>query len=64
MIFYWLWERYARYMGIKLGEVRAIGAVSKARVGFYDQSIKNMPIIDLARASGDLVPGGQCLLEG
>ena len=35
--------------GITLGEVRAIGAVSQARVGYYNQAEQKYQFIDLAR---------------
>ncbi len=32
---------------VRLGEVRALGAVSKARFGFYDQSVRKYHFIEL-----------------
>jgi uncharacterized protein len=39
----------AREHGITLGEVQAIGAVSQARVGFYNQAERKYYFLDLAR---------------
>jgi predicted DNA-binding protein with PD1-like motif len=42
-------EQVAREQGITLGEVRAIGAVSQARVGYYHQAERKYYFLDLAR---------------
>jgi predicted DNA-binding protein with PD1-like motif len=42
-------ESCAREHDITLGEVRAIGAVSQARVGFYNQTERKYYYLDLAR---------------
>ncbi len=42
-------EDCCRAKGIKLGEVRAIGAVTKARVGFYQQDLRKYMFFDLDR---------------
>ena len=42
-------EKVAREHGIILGEVQAIGAVSQARVGFYNQAERKYYFLDLAR---------------
>ena len=39
----------AREHGITLGEVQAIGAVSQARVGYYNQAERKYYFLDLAR---------------
>jgi uncharacterized protein len=39
-------ERRAGELGLKLGEVRALGAVSAARVGFYDQAARQYRYLD------------------
>jgi uncharacterized protein len=39
----------AREHGITLGEVQAIGAVSRARVGYYNQAERKYYYLDLAR---------------
>ena len=39
----------AREQGITLGEVQAIGAVSQARVGYYNQAERKYYFLDLAR---------------
>jgi hypothetical protein len=39
----------AREHGITLGEVQAIGAVSRARVGYYNQAERKYYFLDLAR---------------
>jgi uncharacterized protein len=39
----------AREQGITLGEVQAIGAVSQARVGYYNQEERQYYFLDLAR---------------
>lgn len=42
-------ENCAREHGITLGEVQAIGAVSQARVGYYNQAERTYYFLDLAR---------------
>jgi uncharacterized protein len=42
-------EKLAQEHGITLGEVSAIGAVSQARVGFYNQAERQYYYLDLAR---------------
>jgi predicted DNA-binding protein with PD1-like motif len=42
-------ENCAREHGITLGEVQAIGAVSQARVGYYNQAERQYYFLDLAR---------------
>jgi predicted DNA-binding protein with PD1-like motif len=42
-------EKCAREHDITLGEVRAIGAVSQARVGFYNQAERQYYYLDLTR---------------
>ena len=42
-------ENCAREHGITLGEVQAIGAVSQARVGYYNQTERQYYYLDLAR---------------
>jgi predicted DNA-binding protein with PD1-like motif len=42
-------ENCAREHGITLGEVSAIGAVSQARVGYYNQAERKYYFLDLAR---------------
>lgn len=42
-------ETCAREHGITLGEVRAIGAVSQARVGYYYQTERKYDFLDLTR---------------
>lgn len=42
-------EKVAREHGITLGEVQAIGAVSQARVGYYNQAERRYYFLDLAR---------------
>jgi len=42
-------EKVAREHGITLGEVRAIGAVSQARLGYYHQGERKYYFLDLAR---------------
>jgi uncharacterized protein len=39
----------SRARGITLGEVQAIGAVSRARLGYYNQAEQKYQFIDLAR---------------
>ena len=41
-------EKVAREHGITLGEVQAIGAVSQARVGYYEQVERKYYFLDLA----------------
>jgi len=42
-------EEQCRLHNITLGEVRAIGAVTKARVGYYQQDIQKYMFLDLDR---------------
>ncbi len=42
-------ERTAAERGITLGEVRALGAVTQARVGYYNQAERQYYFLDLAR---------------
>ncbi len=42
-------EQVAREQGITLGEVKAIGAVSQARVGYYNQAARQYAFLDLAQ---------------
>jgi uncharacterized protein len=42
-------ENCAREHGITLGKVEAIGAVSQARVGYYNQAERKYYFLDLAR---------------
>jgi predicted DNA-binding protein with PD1-like motif len=42
-------ERLAREHGITLGAVQAIGAVSQARLGYYNQAERQYFFVDLAR---------------
>lgn len=42
-------ENCAREKGINLGEVQAIGAVSQARVGYYNQAERTYYFLDLGR---------------
>jgi predicted DNA-binding protein with PD1-like motif len=42
-------EEQCRAHNITLGEVRAIGAVTKARIGYYQQDIQKYMFIDLNR---------------
>ena len=42
-------ENCAREHGITLGEVQAIGAVSQARVGYYNQAERKYYFLDLVR---------------
>ena len=42
-------EEQCRLHNITLGEVRAIGAVTKARVGYYKQDIQKYMFLDLER---------------
>ncbi len=39
-------EEFCRQENIKLGEVRALGAVSRARVGFYNQAERKYYFLD------------------
>ena len=43
-------------MGIKLGEVRAIGAESMARVGYYDQVDRKYLSNDRKETNRDFIP--------
>ena len=40
-------EKYCQANGISLGEIRAIGAVSKARVGYYNQAEQKYLFLEL-----------------
>ena len=42
-------EKLAEKYGISLGEVSAIGAVSQARIGYYNQGERQYYYLDLAR---------------
>ena len=42
-------EAVCRVHGITLGEVQALGAVSQARVGYYNQSRQKYQFLELAR---------------
>lgn len=42
-------EQVAREHGITLGEVKAIGAVSQARIGYYNQAERKYYFLDLTR---------------
>jgi predicted DNA-binding protein with PD1-like motif len=42
-------EKLAEKYGISLGEVSAIGAVSQARIGYYNQAERQYYYLDLAR---------------
>lgn len=42
-------EKLARAHGLKLGEVRALGSVSKARLGYYDQAAQKFEFFELDR---------------
>jgi len=42
-------EQVAREQGITLGEVKAIGAVSQARIGYYHQAERQYYFLDLAQ---------------
>jgi predicted DNA-binding protein with PD1-like motif len=42
-------EHCCRANGITLGEVRALGAVSRARVGYYDQAQRQYLYVELAQ---------------
>ncbi len=42
-------ERIAQERGITLGEVRALGAVTQARVGYYNQAERTYYFLELAR---------------
>jgi len=41
-------EKCAQDLGITLGEVQAIGAVTQARVGYYDQSARKYMFLTFA----------------
>jgi hypothetical protein len=51
-------------MGIKLGEVRAIGAVSMARVGYYDQVGRKYIFIDRKETNRDFIPDRKRFFKG
>ena len=57
-------EEQCRLHKITLGEVWAIGAVTKARIGYYQQDIQKYMFLDLDRPHGDPDPDRQRLLKG
>ncbi len=42
-------EKFCREQNITLGEVRALGAVTQARVGYYNQAERKYYFLDLAQ---------------